>query len=369
MSATDDTRACLLRATRKGRPELFVRESEGNRTEGVQRMIRWFRAAVVVGLGVALLAVSPVAGAPGWQPTKPVEFVVPAGTGGGADLMARFISAVLQKNNLASQNFLVVNKAGGAGAEAFLYVKFARGNPHVIVITLSSLFTTPMNTGIPFKYDQLTPLAMMALDYFILWVNADTPYKTAQEYMDAVRQKPGEFKMGGTGSAQEDQILTIQLEQAFGVKFTYLPLSGGGQVCANLVGKQVDSTVNNPSECVGHWKAGRVRPLAVLYNQRIDLPDWKDIPTMKDATGKDVSYLMLRGIFAPPGIPKEAEEYYINLLRSVTQSSDWQKYIDDNALKGQFMTGPPFVKWLGEANALHRDLMTKGGLLSPISKR
>src|SRR2546422_877633 len=132
------------------------------------------------------------------------------------------------------------------------------------------------------------PMARMPLDYFILWVNADPPYKTAQEYLDAVRQKRGDFKLAGTGPAQEDKILTTQIEQAFGVKFPSLPLSGGGQVCATLVGKQVDSTVNNPSECVGHWKAGRVRPLAVLYNSRIDLPDWREIPTMKEATGKDV---------------------------------------------------------------------------------
>src|SRR2546428_1467554 len=337
--------------------------------EGVQTMRRSLRWLFTAGRGIRVLSALPTAGPRAGQPTNPGKFVAPAGTGGRAELMARFISAVLQKNNLAPQNFLVVNKSGGAGAEAFLYVKFARGNPHVIVITLSSLFTTPMNTGIPFKYDQLTPLAMMALDYFILWVNADTPYKTAQEYLDAVRQKPGEFKMGGTGSAQEDQILTIQIDQAFGVKFTYLPLSGGGQVCATLVGKQIDSAVNNPSECVGHWKAGRVRPLAVLYNERIPLPDWKEIPTMKEAAGKDVSYLMLRGIFAPPAIPKEAEAYYIDLLRRVTQSADWQKNIADNALKGQFMPGPPFIKCLEAAHSLHRDLMTKGGLLSPISKR
>src|SRR3989442_13936593 len=108
-----------------------------------------------------VLSAWPAAGAQVCQPTNPGEFVVPAGTGGGADLMARFISAVLQKNSLTPQNFLVVNKAGGAGAEAFLYVKFARGNPHVIVITPSSPFTTPMNTGIPFKYDQLAPLAII----------------------------------------------------------------------------------------------------------------------------------------------------------------------------------------------------------------
>ncbi len=327
-------------------------------------MKRLGRIATATIIAVLVLGVAVRGGAaPGWEPSKPVEFVVPAGTGGGADLMARFISAVIQKNNLAPQNFLVVNKPGGAGAEAFLYTKFKKGDPHVIIITLSSLFTTPMHTGIPFNWKDLTPISMMALDYFILWVNAETPYQTAKDYVEAVKAKPGQFKMGGTGAAQEDQILTIQIEQAFGLKFTYLPLSGGGQVCANLVGKQVDSTVNNPSECVGHWKANRVRPLATLYRARIDLPEWRDIPTMQEVTGQAVSYLMLRGLFTTPGVPKEAQEYYINLMQRVTQTADWKKYTSDNALKAQFLTGEDYVKWLQQAEALHKDLMTKGGLM------
>ena len=86
------------------------------------------------------------------------------------------------------------------------------------------------------------------------------------------------MKMGGTGSAQEDQIITIQLEQAAGVKFTYVPFKGGGEVCVNLVGKHVDSTVNNPIECVSHWRAGRVRPLGVFDPERIPEPDWTEVP-------------------------------------------------------------------------------------------
>ncbi len=319
--------------------------------------------AVVLAAVVLLLGTTRGGAAPAWEPSKPVEFVVPAGTGGGADLMARFVSAVIQKNNLAPQNFLVVNKPGGAGAEAFLYMKAQKGNPHVILITLSSLFTTPLHTGIPFNWKDLTPVTMMALDYFVLWVNAEAPYQTAKDYIEAVKAKPGQFNMGGTGAAQEDQILTIQLEQAFGLKFTYLPLSGGGQVCANLVGKHVDSTVNNPSECVGHWKANRVRPLATLYRVRIDLPDWRDIPTMQEVTGQPLSYLMLRGIFAAPDIPREAREYYITLMKKITTTADWKRYITDNALKGQVMAGADYVKWLEDAEALHRDLMSKGGLL------
>jgi tripartite-type tricarboxylate transporter receptor subunit TctC len=214
-----------------------------------------------------------------WEPTKPVEFVVPAGTGGGADQMARLIAGIAEKHKLSPKPLIVVNKSGGAGAEGFLYVKGKKGDAQTIVITLSNLFTTPLHTGVPFNWKDLTPIARLALDEFILWVNAETPYKTAKEYLAAAKEKSGAMKMGGTGAAQEDQILTIQLEQATGVKFTYVPFKGGGEVCVNLVGKHVDSTVNNPIECVSHWKAGRVRPLAVFDTGRIPAAEWKDVPT------------------------------------------------------------------------------------------
>ena len=160
----------------------------------------------------ALLAPRGVAQA--WEPTKPVEFIIPAGTGGGADVMARFISPLIAKHNLSPQPFVAVNKSGGAGAEGFLYVKGKKGDPHLIIITLSNLFTTPLATGVPFNWRDLTPIARLALDEFVLWVNSETHYKTAKEYIDAVKKSPATFKMGGTGTAQEDQIITVQLEQA-----------------------------------------------------------------------------------------------------------------------------------------------------------
>ena len=324
-------------------------------------------------LGIVVLALgvlwawapmgTPEAAAAGWQPTKTVEFVVPAGTGGGADNMARFISPVITKHKLSNQPFIVANRSGGAGAEGFLYVKGKAGDPHVITLTLDNLFTTPLATGVPFSWQDLTPVSRLALDWFVLWVNAETPYKTAKEFLEAVKAKPGQFKMGGTGTAQEDQIITIQLEQAFGLKFIYVPFKGGGEVCTNLVGKHVDSTVNNPSECVGHWKAGRVRPLALIDSTRIDLPDWRDIPTMKEATGFDMSYLMLRGVFLPPKVPKEAQDWYVDLFRKVTETPEWKKYVADNALKPAPLSGPDYVKWLEEKDALTKELMKKGGLI------
>jgi tripartite-type tricarboxylate transporter receptor subunit TctC len=319
--------------------------------------------ALVPALVVAALCASP-AGA--WEPSKPIEFVIPAGTGGGADQMARLIAGIVEKHKLSPRPMIVVNKSGGAGAEGFLHVKGKTGDAHTLIITLSNLFTTPLHTGVPFNWKDLTPIARMALDEFILWVNAETPYKTAKEYVAAAKERSGgdnRMKMAGTGSAQEDQILTIQLEQATGAKFTYVPFKGGGEVCVNLVGKHVDSTVNNPIECASHWKAGRVRPLAVFDTARIAVPEWKDIPTVKEALGADISYLMLRGIFGPPDMPKDALAWYQALLKKVYETPEFKDYLNQGALKPAWETGPEFVKWLGGAEELHRELMTKGGLL------
>jgi tripartite-type tricarboxylate transporter receptor subunit TctC len=311
----------------------------------------------------ALALLAPGSPAAAWEPTKPVEFIVPAGTGGGADQMARIIAPLVEKYKLSPRPLVVVNKPGGAGAEGFTYVKAKEGDAHTIIITLSNLFTTPLHTGVPFNWKDLTPITRLALDEFILWVNAETPYKTAKEYVDAVKGKPTSFKMGGTGTAQEDQIITIQLEQALGLKFIYVPFKGGGEVCANLVGKHVDSTVNNPIECAGHWRANRVRPLAVFDDARLTAKGWGDIPTVKEALGADIEYLMLRGIFGAPKMPAEAVAFYQGMLRKVYDSPEFKDYLEQGALKPSWLTGPEFVKWLEGTEALHRDLMKKGGLL------
>jgi tripartite-type tricarboxylate transporter receptor subunit TctC len=321
-------------------------------------------SGVVVTIVFSLLLISFSMGtAYAWEPTKPVEFIVPAGTGGGADVMARFVSPLISKHKLSPTPFIVINKSGGAGGEGFLYVKGKSKDPHTIIITLDNLFTTPLSTGLPFSWRDMTPVARLALDYFVLWVNEEAPYKTAKEYLDAVKKEPGKFNMAGTGTAQEDQIITVQIEQAFGVKFGYVPFKGGGDVAVQLVGKHVNSTVNNPAEAVSHWKAKRLRALATIDHERINLPLWKEIPTMKEATGIDVSYLMLRGIFGAPGITKEQQEYYVNVMKKVTETPEWQKYVSDMGLKAAYVSGPDYVKWLEEKEKITKDLMAKGNLL------
>jgi putative tricarboxylic transport membrane protein len=338
-------------------------------------MLRYVKAgmASASAAAVALLAAAATpAQAQGWEPSKPVEFIVPAGTGGGADQMARFIQGVAAKHNLMKQPMVVINKPGGAGAEGFLEIKGANKDPHKIVITLSNLFTTPLGTGVPFNWKELTPIGMLALDQFVLWVNSEAQFKSAKDYLDAIKASDDrKFKMGGTGSKQEDQIITVALERLTAPKkMTYVPFKGGGDVAVQLVGKHVDSSVNNPIEAVAQWRAGALRPLCLFDAKRSNYTDkvtkdmaWSDIPTCKEA-GIDVEYQMLRGVFGPPGISKEQVAFYVDLFKKVASTEDWKDYMEKGAYNQTMMSGDQFVNWLESAEKTHRDLMAEAGFLA-----
>ncbi len=306
-----------------------------------------------------------------WEPEKAVEFVVPAGTGGGADQMARLIQNIVAKHGLMKQPMVVVNKSGGAGAEGFLDVKSAKGDAHKIVITLSNLFTTPLATGVPFNWRDLTPVSMMALDQFVLWVNAESPYRSAREYVDAVKKAgPSKMKMGGTGSKQEDQIITVALEKQTGTKLIYIPFRGGGDVAVQLVGKHIDSTVNNPIEAVSQWRAGQLRPLCVFdadrmpYKNKVtETQSWADIPTCKQA-GIDVDYVMLRGIFMAPGVTPEQLRFYVDLLTKVRATSEWKDFMEKGAFNQNAMSGDAFRDWVAKEEARHLRLMKEAGFIA-----
>ncbi len=324
-------------------------------------------------LGAALAAAAmalPLAGN-AWEPTRTVEFIIPAGTGGGADQMARAIQGIVAKHGLMKQSIVPINKSGGAGAEGFLDVKNAKGDPHKIIITLSNLFTTPLATGVPFNWRDLTPVQMLALDNFVLWVNAKTPYQKPGEYIEAAKKAgPGKMKMGGTGAKQEDQIITAAIEQRTGVKFTYIPFKGGGAVATQLVGGHVDSTVNNPIEAVAQWRAGNLRPLCVFDNQRLPYKQkvtkdmsWNDIPVCRQA-GLDVDYLMLRGIFMPAGVSQEHVQYYIDLFKKVMATPEWNNLMEQGAFNRTALAGKAYADWVAKEEARHVQLMKAAGFIA-----
>ena len=321
----------------------------------------------IAAAGAAMLVSMP---AMAWEPTKPVEIVVAAGAGGASDQMARMIQAAVQKNHLMKQPMVVSLKGAASGAEALIYMKSSDGDPNKVLIAYSLIYMLPLSAKIPFNWRELTPISVIAMDQFVLWGNASKPYKTVKEFIDAAKAASTPFKMGGTGSKREDDVLTVFVQKRTGAKFLYLPYKSGGEAATQLVGNHVDSNVNNPSENLEVWRAGQVRPLCVFDKERIAYTgkvtatqSWHDIPTCKEE-GLDVQYLMLRAMFLPGKVSPEQTAFYVDLFKKVSETPEYKDYMEKQALKPIFLTGQDMLKFLEEDDALNKSLMVEAGFVA-----
>ena len=302
-----------------------------------------------------------------WEPTKPVEMLGAAGAGGASDQMARMMQAAIQKNKLMAQPMVVSLKGGASGAEALMYMKAGAGDPNRVLIAYSLIYMLPLSAKIPFNWRELTPVSVVALDQFVLWDNTTLPYKNVKDFVAAAKTADPVFKMGGTGSRREDQVLTVFIEKKTGTKFAFLPYKSGGEAATQLVGNHTAANVNNPSENLEVWRAGQVRALCVFDKERIqyktkvtDTQSWNDIPTCKEE-GLDVQYLMLRAMFLPGKVTAEQKDFYVDLFRKVAQTAEYKDYMEKQALKPIFLTGAAMQKFLEEDDALNKSLMIEAG--------
>ena len=318
------------------------------------------RAGLTAALAAAVMAAAPAA-AQSWQPNKPIEMVIMAGQGGGADRLARLFQSIIQKNDFAPMPVLPINKGGGSGAEALRYLQGKSGDAHTIMATLNSYYTTPLRTQIGVDIEGFTPVARMAVDTFVLWVNADSDITTLDEYVEAVKAAGGDWRMGGTGTGQEDSLVTAMLEQAFGVDYTYVPFSGGGTVAKNLIGGHIDSTVNNPAEQLAFWQAGKSRPIATFTEERLDI--MPEVPTMREL-GHDIVYSMQRSFVGPPDMPAEAQAFYVEMFEQVAATEEWQNYAAEQALLTDLLTGDALQDYFLAERAKHRELLAELGELA-----
>ena len=325
----------------------------------------------IAAFAASALALSLAAGpVHAWEPTKPVEIVVAAGAGGASDQMARMMQAAIQKNNLMKQPVVVTLKGGASGAEALIYMKSSTGDPNKVLLAYSLIYMLPLSAKIPFNWRELTPVAVTAMDEFVLWTNTTLPYKTTKEFVEAAKKADPQFKMGGTGSKREDHVLTVFLEKKTGAKFAYLPYKSGGEAATQLVGNHTQSNVNNPSENLEVWRAGQVRPLCVFDKERIQYKSkvagemsWNDIPTCKEQ-GVDVQYLMLRAMFLPGKVTADQTAFYVELFKKVSQTAEYKDYMEKQALKPIFLAGKDMLKFLEEDDALNKGLMTEAGFVA-----
>ena len=303
-----------------------------------------------------------------WQPSKPVEFVVTAGAGGGTDIFARAVQAAVQKNNLMSQPIIVTIKGGGSGAEGYVYGKSAEGDAHKLIFGTHNMYVLPLAAKVAFTHKDLTPIAAMVFDEFLIWVKADSPIKDSRGFVEAVKAKGGQWKMAGAQSKDSDELVTKLLEKAIGTKMIYVPFRSGGEADVQLSGGHLDSHVNNPAESVGNWKAGKVRPLCVFNREQLaagpkvtETQAWSDIPTCR-AQGITIEQFQQPRIASLPGkVPAEAVTFYQGLMRKVAETPEWKEYLTRTAQTGRVLIGPDLSKFVDEDYARFQAVFKEQG--------
>ena len=303
-----------------------------------------------------------------FSPSKPIEFVVTAGAGGGTDIFARTIQAIIQKHNLVSQPIIVSLKGGGSGAEGFVHGKTGTGDAHRVVFGTSNQWLLPMVAKVGWKREELTPVAALAFDEFLLWTRQDAPWKTGVEFVAAA--KAGQIKMGGSQSKDLDETLVKILEKASGIKMIYVPFKSGGEAAVQLAGGHIDANTNNPAENIGQWKGGQGRPVCVFSSTRLaagpkvtETMGWSDIPTCKEQGIPIDEFKMPRAVYLPPNVPTEATVFWSGVLKKVFETSDWQEYIEKTSQSARFLSGDDFNKFIAMDEERSRKIFEEQGWL------
>lgn len=292
-----------------------------------------------------------------WQPTRPIDFTIMAGPGGGADQIARFVQSVVEANDMTNRPLIPTNRGGGSGAEALLHLNDARDPDHTLMVTLNSFYTTPIRQeALGIDIETFTPITMMGVDPFLLWVHRDSGITDFDGFLAKVREMDGEYVMGGTGVGQEDSIVIAYMSGVYDLDIKYIPYDGGGAVAKDLAGQQIMATVNNPSEAKGFYEAGDFVPILSFSDTRMDA--YPDVPTIKEM-GHDFSYFNQRAIVGAPGMSDEAAAYYREIFGQVYASDAWQDYLVSESMSPLPMDEAETRAYWTTQVANHRQLLSE----------
>jgi len=302
-----------------------------------------------------------LAAAPAWaqfKPTKPVEFIVHTGPGGGADVLARFMAQVIEKEKLAPVRFQVNNKSGGGGLTAMAYVVEKKGDDHAVAVFTGNWLTNPLvRKEAKYTIKDMSAVSRLVLEPALIAVKADSPHKTLKDFIEAAKS-PG-MKQSGGSITSRDNVVRQLLMKATGANWAYVSFKGGGERIAALLGGHVNMMVIEPQEAGEHIRAGNLRVIAQISDKR--LPPYPSIPTMKEA-GFDVNVPQVRGIVAPPGVPAEVVAYWEDVFGKFVKTPSWKKYLEDNLFDDGFMRSAELGKFIDEYSELTRGILKEGGV-------
>jgi putative tricarboxylic transport membrane protein len=311
-------------------------------------------------LAAAALAAGPV-GAQGFKPSRPIEFVVHTGPGGGNDVLARAIAAMVEKEQLLPVRMQVVNKTGGGGLAAMAYLVEKKGETHTIALFANTWFTVPaMRAEAKFTMNDLTPIVRLVVEPAMVAVKNDAPYRSLRDFIDAAKQRPGELKQSGGSIGSRDWVMRQLLMKHTGASWAFISFPAGGERIAALLGGHVNMMIIEPQEAGENLRAGKLRLLAQVSDKRLSA--FPAVPTLKEA-GFDVPLVpQLRGSVAPPAIAPDVAAYWQDFFRRLTRTPSWRKYVEDNQFEDGFAAGADFAKALDDTSRQLRQLLQESGV-------
>jgi putative tricarboxylic transport membrane protein len=299
--------------------------------------------------------------AQGFKPTRPIEVVVHTGPGGGSDVLARAIAIMIEKEKLLPVRMQVVNKTGGNAAVAAAYLAEKAGDPHTIGFFTGVWLTTPLTSAESrITLRDLTPVARLVLEPAVIAVKSDSPFKSLAEFIDAAKRNPGQLKQSGGSITSRDNVVRQLLQKATGTRWAFISFPGGGERISALLGGHVNMMVIEPEEAGEHIRAGTMRVLAQVSESR--LPHFPNVPTLKEA-GFDIPVVpQVRGVVAPPGIPKQNVEFWEDLFLRLTRTASWRKYIADNQFEDGYQNAAELLKFYDQFTDRMRDILKDAGV-------
>lgn len=314
-----------------------------------------FALACAVGLTPA------AALAQSYKPTRPVEVIVHTGPGGGSDVLARAIAVLVEKEKLLPVHMQVVNRPGGNGTVAAAYLAQRQGDQNMIGLFTGNWLTNPLvSAEAKVSIRDLTPIARLVLEPAVIAVKADAPYNTLADFIDAAKKSPGQLKQSGGSITSRDNVVRQLLQKSTGAQWSFISFPGGGERIAALLGGHVNMMVIEPEEAGEHIRAGSMRVLAQVSARR--LPGFPSVPTLKEA-GFDVPVVpQVRGVVAPPGIPKENVVYWEDVFRRLTRTAAWKKYLEDNQFEDGFQGSAELAQFLDSFTERMRDILRDAGI-------
>jgi putative tricarboxylic transport membrane protein len=291
-------------------------------------------------------------------PSQRLNWTIAFGPGGGNDIMSRTIIEIMEKHKLYPQTIVAENKAGGSGAVGWGFLFNQKGNPYHISSTSGSFITTPLQANTPWQPTSFTPVALLASDDLIIVVNGKSSIKTFKEFIERARAKSP--AIGGMGAVNVDFIVPSLLSEKAGFKFEYVSFNKQGELTTAVLSNALDAMMVNPGEVLGLLQSGDLRALA--FSGKKTPKVLGNIPTFAEA-GYDLGISMPRGLVLPPGVPREAQQWWIETVKKVVETPEWKAYVEKQLLTENVMYGEDFRDFLKKTQDAFAAILRKSGAI------